>query len=63
MFDRMRDDMDLDAGVILSGTPVQEVGRQIFERIVATASGEQTLSEQQGIGDEEFCPWHPGPIF
>lgn len=63
MFDRMRDDMDLDAGVILSGTPVQEVGQQIFERIVATASGEQTLSEQQGIGDEEFCPWHPGPIF
>ncbi|MEZ6061598.1 MAG: altronate dehydratase family protein [Planctomycetaceae bacterium] len=63
MFDRMRGDMDINAGVILDGTSVEEVGRQIFESIVATASGERTLSEQQGIGDEEFCPWVPGPIF
>lgn len=63
MFERMRDDMDINAGVILEGTPVAEVGEQIFERILATASGTPTLSEQQGIGDEEFCPWHPGPIF
>ena len=63
MFDRMRDDMDINAGVILEGTSVEAVGREIFERIIATASGQQTLSESQGIGDEEFCPWHPGPIF
>jgi altronate hydrolase len=63
MFERMRDDMDINAGVILDGTSVEEVGEQIFEAIVATASGQQTLSEAQGIGDEEFCPWVPGPIF
>ncbi|APZ96313.1 UxaA family hydrolase [Fuerstiella marisgermanici] len=63
MFERMRDDMDINAGVILDGTSVEEVGQQIFDRIIATASGQPTLSELQGIGDEEFCPWFPGPIF
>lgn len=63
MFERMRDDMDLNAGEILNGICVEEIGQQIFERIIATASGQPTLSEAQGIGDEEFCPWFPGPIF
>lgn len=63
MFNRMSEDMDINAGVILEGSTVEEVGQQIFERIIATASGEPTLSEIQGIGDEEFCPWFPGPIF
>lgn len=61
MYERMLDDMDLDAGVILSGTSVQEVGRQIFEEILAVASGKQTKSEHQGLGDEEFVPWTVGP--
>lgn len=63
MFNRMQDDMDINAGVINEGASVEEVGQQIFERIIAVASGEQTKSEAQGIGDEEFCPWFPGPIF
>ncbi|MEZ6124234.1 MAG: altronate dehydratase family protein [Planctomycetaceae bacterium] len=63
MFNHMRDDMDINAGTSLEGASVESVGQQIFDRIVATASGQQTLSEAQGIGDEEFCPWFPGPIF
>ena len=63
MYHRMRDDMDINAGSILEGASVESVGREIFESIIATASGQKTLSEQQGIGDEEFCPWMPGPIF
>jgi altronate hydrolase len=63
MYNRMRDDMDINAGSILEGASVESVGREIFESIIATASGQKTLSEQQGIGDEEFCPWMPGPIF
>ena len=63
MYHRMRDDMDINAGTILEGASVESVGREIFEKLIATASGEKTLSEQQGIGDEEFCPWMPGPIF
>lgn len=63
IYHRMREDMDINAGTILEGASVEDVGREIFESIIATASGQKTLSEQQGIGDEEFCPWMPGPIF
>ena len=63
MFERMSDDMDLNAGTILEDESVQSVGERIFERIISTASGDSTLSEAQGIGDEEFCPWQPGPVF
>jgi altronate hydrolase len=63
MYERMRDDMDINAGRILEGASVEEVGREIFEKIIAVASGERTKSEAQGIGDEEFCPWVPGPVF
>jgi altronate hydrolase len=61
MYERMIDDMDIDAGVILDGTPVAEVGRQIFEKIIAVASGEKTKSEAQDVGIEEFAPWSIGP--
>lgn len=61
MYERMVDDMDINAGVIVDGVPVEEVGRQIFERIIAVASGEKTKSEAQGVGDEEFAPWAIGP--
>ncbi|TWT58527.1 D-galactarate dehydratase [Thalassoglobus neptunius] len=64
MYHRMVDDMDLNAGRILDGeATVEQVGEELFEMLIAVASGEQTKSEQQGIGDEEFCPWTPGPVF
>lgn len=63
MFERMQDDMDVNAGCILDGSSIEDVGRDLFEKIVAVAGGERTKSEQQGIGDEEFCPWTPGPVF
>jgi altronate hydrolase len=62
LFERMRDDMDLDAGSILAGRPIAEVGREIFAEILAVASGKKTKSELQGLGDEEFVPWTVGPI-
>ncbi len=62
MYERMEDDMDLDAGRILNGTSVEQVGREIFELIIEVASGKKTKSEAQGIGDEEFCPWSIGPV-
>ena len=63
LYKRMSEDMDVNAGVILEGASVEEVGRDLFETILRVASGEQTKSESQGIGDEEFCPWTPGPVF
>lgn len=62
MYERMRDDMDVNAGRILEGATVEEVGREIFELILAVASGQKTKSELQGLGDEEFCPWVYGPL-
>ncbi len=62
MYERMQDDMDINAGRILDGASVEEIGQEIFDKIIAVASGEQTKSEAQGIGDEEFCPWVPGPV-
>ena len=62
MYERMIDDMDINAGEILSGRPVEDVGREIFEKVLAVASGEKTKSEQHGYGDEEFVPWQVGPM-
>ena len=62
MYERMIDDMDVNAGTILSGASVEEVGREIFELILETASGHKTKSELHGIGEEEFAPWSIGPV-
>jgi len=62
MYERMRDDMDIDAGTILAGQTVEEVGRDIFEEILAVAGGKPTKSEHHGIGEEEFMPWFVGPM-
>jgi altronate hydrolase len=62
LFERMPEDMDINAGRILDGASLEEVGTEIFEKIISVASGEKTLSEKQGIGDDEFCPFLPGPM-
>ncbi len=63
MFQRMRDDMDINCGSIIDGeATVEEMGRQIFDRILATASGEKTKSEHLGFGEVEFVPWTVGAI-
>lgn len=62
MFDRMIDDMDINAGGILEGESIEQVGKEIFEKIISVASGEKTKSEAQGIGDDEFAPWIIGPV-
>lgn len=62
MYERMIDDMDINAGEILEGKSVAEVGQRIFEEILAVASGKKTKSELHGIGEEEFTPWIIGPV-
>ncbi|MGZ3430261.1 MAG: UxaA family hydrolase [Isosphaeraceae bacterium] len=61
MYDRMSDDMDMNAGTILEGEPVESVGRRLFELVLEVASGTTTRSEQQEVGEEEFAPWTIGP--
>ncbi|GMA36590.1 hypothetical protein GCM10025876_27940 [Demequina litorisediminis] len=62
-FERMREDMDLNAGRIVDGTAtLEEVGREIFETILAVASGKQTVSEELDLGADEFVPWQAGTV-
>ncbi len=61
MFNRMEADMDFNAGTILSnGTSLEQAGREIYDMLLRVASGEQTKSEAQGLGDFEFVPWQIG---
>ena len=51
MYERLTEDMDLNAGVILDGeATVEETGRKIYETFLRVASGERTKSEAQGLG-------------
>jgi len=61
MYERMRDDMDINAGDMLTdGVTLEEKGREIYELLLRVASGEQSKSEMQGLGDYEFVPWQIG---
>jgi altronate hydrolase len=62
LYRRMPDDIDVDCGVILDGRSIDDVGRQIFEEILAVASGKPTKSELAGVGEAEFAPWVRGPV-
>ena len=62
MYERMTEDMDINAGRVLEGASVEEVGREIYETLLRVASGEKTKSEAQGLGDYEFVPWQIGAV-
>ncbi|GFE65474.1 UxaA family hydrolase [Litoreibacter roseus] len=63
MYERMTDDMDVNAGDMLSaGVSLEEKGREIYDMILRVASGEVTKSEAQGLGDYEFVPWQIGAV-
>jgi altronate hydrolase len=61
LYRHMSEDMDIDCGPILEGASIEEIGRRIFDELLAVASGKRTKSELLGMGDEEFAPWQPGP--
>jgi len=60
VFNRMRNDMDINAGKIVEGTNTLDVSREIYNFVIAVASGTKTGSELNGIGWEEFMPWQVG---
>jgi altronate hydrolase len=63
LYRQMTDDMDINCGEILDGNlSVEEVGQQIFELMLQTASGRQSRSEAHGFGTEEFVPWMLGAV-
>jgi altronate hydrolase len=60
-YKRMTDNMDVDAGAIAAGEKsVEQVGREIFDLALETASGRRTRAER--LGHKEFVPWRIGPV-
>jgi len=63
IYHHMVDDMDVNCGTIVEGgATVAEKGREIFELILRTASGEKSKSEAHGFGADEFVPWQIGAV-
>ena len=58
MYNKLEEDMDINAGTIMdSEKTIEQIGEEIFEKIIAVASGEKSKSEINGYGDDEFNPW------
>lgn len=63
MYERLKGDMDINCGVVVDGAAtVEEMGQLIFDEILRVASGQQTCSEELGLGDNEFVPWQLGIV-
>lgn len=61
MYEHMNEDMDINCGTIVDGTQsLEEVGEEIFQKMLSVASGEKTKSEELDFGDAEFVPWQVG---
>ncbi|MFM0700753.1 UxaA family hydrolase [Paraburkholderia sediminicola] len=63
LWQRQEEDIDLNCGSILDGErTVDELGEEIFQLMLATASGHASKSEIHGYGQNEFVPWQIGAI-
>ena len=63
LWQRQEEDMDINCGEIIDGkASIQEMGRRIFDLVLATASGELSKSEKHGYGQNEFVPWQVGAV-
>jgi len=61
-WNRQEEDMDINCGDILDGITIEAKGREIFEEVIAVASGKKSKSEVLGYGDNEFVPWQIGAV-
>ena len=58
MYNKLSEDMDINAGTIMDNQKtLEDVGKEIFHDIIEVASGKKTKSEINGYGDDEFSPW------
>ena len=63
MYARMRDDMDLNCGdIVTDGVSLEAKGDELFELLIRVASGARTKSEALGFGGVEFVPWQIGAV-
>jgi altronate hydrolase len=63
IYEKMKDDIDLDCGPIATGgASVEQKGAEIVDCLLAVASGKQSKSEELGYGGVEFVPWQIGAV-
>ena len=63
LWNRQREDMDINCGEIAEDTmTIEECGEAIFKLMLRIASGERSMSEQHGYGQNEFVPWQIGAV-
>ncbi|MEM5781436.1 MAG: altronate dehydratase, partial [Lawsonibacter sp.] len=61
LFQSMGDDIDLNAGAVIDGDKtLDEMGQEIFDALIAVASGQPTKSELFSMGSDEFVVWWLG---
>ena len=59
-WEKMRENLDINAGVILQGKATKEdVGKEILAEVIKVANGKQTRAEI--LGHREFAIWRVGP--
>ncbi len=63
LWERQRDDMDINCGDIITGEETMEqLSQRMFQAIIDYASGKRARSEELGYGQDEFIPWKVGAV-
>ncbi len=61
LYNKMKEDMDINCGEVIDGKKtIDQMGEDIFEYFIETASGKKTKSEILALGRHEFAPWQIG---
>jgi len=62
LYKRMKDDLDLDGGLVLADGNLDRMGEDIYRFLLKVASGTRTASEKNRLGNEEFVAWQTGEV-
>ena len=62
LFEQMGEDMDFNAGQVLSGMDWAAAEEALLDAVIAAASGRPTASEAFFPREGEFSPWQPDPL-
>jgi len=56
-YERMKENIDINAGAVITAEKsLQQAGEEIYQEIIAVASGKMSKAEVLGH-DEQFCIW------
>jgi altronate hydrolase len=61
-YQRMVEDMDFNAGVLLEGAGFETASQGLLDLVIETSSGKVSKSETSPGRESEFIPWQPGGI-